>query len=717
MKFSKIEERAYRKICDRLLYKYCYYLEFDYTILSEILTRKKNGSNKDIRYSEAYIMFDTETSKDHPGEFDADGVSIPQENHICAWTLSIRAFHHNICTLRGSKPSEMIHCFKLIRENLKGDVIFLFAHNLSYDWQFIRRFMFDAFENPIKQLNIRSHYPLTIQFKNGFVLRDSLILAGVSLDRWGKNLGVKHQKAVGSWNYENIRHQNTPLTDEELHYIEFDTLAGVECLNKLADNLGDTLVSLPFTNTGIVRRRIRKIGKKVYAKNIFNKQLLTYDEYRIMETVFHGGFTHANRNIVNWIQKGVTAYDFKSSYPYCLLTKKFVNEAFYHINGVMDPDYILNDDNRAYIFKLVMVKPTLKDPFYPMPSLQFYKCVNSINAICDNGRILCADYVEIYLTEIDLRIINKMYKCDEWYCTDIMTATKDYLPKWFRDEIFNIFTEKCDLEYQIKTLKKGDMSLYNIIKAQLNSLYGMCVTKAIKDEICEYYDDDPNKEQISGDYYLGEINYRKEFDKYNANRNNILPYVYGVYCTAYAMENLFNLSECIPDVNHNWLYSDTDSIYALKWDQNKLDEYNANVKDELIRAGYGCVTVEDKCYWLGVAELDGTYDKFITQGAKRYATEKDHKLKITVAGVPKKTGANCLRSINDFREGFIFYGQGTGKTMHTYLNAAIHLDEHGNEVADSIDISPADYTLSSVDTVTFKDLFMDDVTIDYYEDL
>ena len=85
--------------------------------------------------------------------------------------------------------------------------------------------------------------------------------------------------------------------------------------------------------------------------------------------------------------------------------------------------------------------------------------------------------------------------------------------------------------------------------------------------------------------------------------------------------------------------------------------------------------------------------------------------------MPKKYGAQCLRSIEDFKEGFIFYGQGTGKCTHTYIYNDIHIDSNGNEVGDSIDLTPADYTLSSVDMITFKDLFMEEITYDFYEDV
>lgn len=717
MRYADIQKRAAGKLTGRLEYTYCYYLEFDFSILKYILSRKKNGSKSKLTYSEAYIMLDTETSKDHATEYDKDGKAIPQENHLVCWTISIRAFHTNICTLRGSKPSELTHCLELIRNNIQADVCYIFIHNLPYDWQFIRRFMFQAFGYPKKQLNVKNHYPITIQFNNGLILRDSLILAGVSLERWSDNLNVEHKKAVGFWNYLTIRNQNTILTPEELTYIEFDTLAGVECLNKLADTLGDTLVSLPFTNTGIVRRHIRKIGRKNYAKKLFNDQKIELSEYDILEHVFHGGYTHANRNIVGWIRSNVQCYDFKSSYPFCMLTCKVPRESFIHFDRPFTPYEILQDDNNAYIFKLIGVNVRLRDPRYPMPALQFFKTVSSINATCDNGRILEADYIEIYLNEIDLKVIMNQYEFDGVQCVEVMGAFKDYIPKYFRDEVFNIFKEKCELEYEVKTLKTGDISMYNTKKAQLNSLYGMSVTRAIREEIREAYEDDKVNLRISGDYYIGYCDREKLFNKYLKDRNQILPYIWGVYVTSYAMLHLFELSECIDDINRHWLYSDTDSIYSDNWNMERLNRYNEAVKRELKVAGYGPVTVNEKTYHLGVADPDGFYDEFITQGAKRYAVTQGKKIKITVAGVPKKTGAACLRSLDDFTEGFIFYGQGTGKTTHTYIYNDIHIDGNGNEVADSIDLTDADYTLSSVVKMRFDELVIEEIYQDCFEDI
>ena len=132
----------------------------------------------------------------------------------------------------------------------------------------------------------------------------------------------------------------------------------------------------------------------------------------------------------------------------------------------------------------------------------------------------------------------------------------------------------------------------------------------------------------------------------------------------------------------------------------------------MIDAGYGPVTIGDKTYNLGCAELDGIYTQFKTLGAKRYCCRKkeDGKLKLTVAGVPKKTGVLCLNDdINNFTEGLDFPGDITGKKTHTYIYSeeGIYIDDMGNEVADSIDLSLCNYHLDT--TLAYDWLFTGDV--------
>ena len=106
-------------------------------------------------------------------------------------------------------------------------------------------------------------------------------------------------------------------------------------------------------------------------------------------------------------------------------------------------------------------------------------------------------------------------------------------------------------------------------------------------------------------------------------------------------------------------------------------------------------------------------------GAKRYCgrCKADGRLHITVAGVPKKRGALCLKEdIKNFHPGFIFSGEITGKKTHVYfIKDKIYIDKAGNETGDSISLIPCDYELDSVRVINWEELFNEEVNIQIYE--
>lgn len=676
-------------------YKRCYWKDWDNSILKKIMYQRRSGRGNNDKYNDIIIMADTETSKSHENgivrvtkksngiEYSMDKYT-PVTNYIVFWTISLRSYHHNIVTLHGTKPSEMIECIQMLHNEMSGDKTILYIHNLSYDWQFIRQFMFSLFGYPERQLNIKSHLPLYIEFRNGIILKDSMMLAQRSLNKWGQDLNVDHQKAVGKWDYNIIRHQNTIYTEDEITYAEFDTLCGVECIDATMQLLNKNIITIPYTATGIPRGETYKRGKPERAKDRFNNMSLSYDQYITATHVFHGGYTHANRFLVDTtITAEVQCYDYASSYPFVMLTRKYAREKFTPVDDCTIPDIIKISDDYAVMCKVILQKVDLMDHSNPMPTLQYSKCVKCINPILDNGRILYADYVEIYLNEIDLKLIHAQYRYKSHKCTNVLVAAKDYLPRWFRDYVFECFKNKTNL-------KGVDAVLYALSKGIVNSLYGMCVQKSIKDTILEIYDTGEYETDISNDPEV-------QYQKYLSNHSSILPYQWGVWVTSYAMENLFKLGPCA----EYWVYSDTDSVYGVNWDIKKIDDYNKQCIEELKSNGYGGVEHNGKIYYLGVAESEGDSDKyteFRVLGAKRYCgrNKKDGELHITVAGVPK-SGYKCLNDdIEKFTSGTVFDGITTNKKTHHYLYSEIHTNEHGDEVADSIDLTPCDYLLDAV---------------------
>ena len=695
-------------------YVFCHYKQFDYSFLKNIYYMYNPGTGRKATYNDVIIMCDTETSKKKPDqEIWKNGKHTweTSENHVVAWTISIRAYDHNICTLYGRKPSTMAECMLKIHSSMSGMITIFYFHNLSYDHFFLRKFWYRLYGIPISQLNTKSHYPIYVEFSNGMIIKDSLILAQRRLEKWAEDLDVPHKKQNGLWDYDKIRNQNTPLSAEEKKYIEFDTLAGVECLDYTLKALGKRIPSVPYTATGIPREEVRLRGKKS-AHDQLIKMALGYDEYLISNSCYHGGYTHGNRHFVDMkitedlFHDKIRCYDFASSYPYTLLAFKFPMEKF-TLLGDYGADFILEQkEEYAFMFKFIAINIKLKSDFEPMPALQYSKCTKVINPILDNGRIIACNYCEIYLTEWDLQVIADQYVWSKHICKDVYFAKKNYLPRWFTDYVFECFTDKCNL-------KGKDPVLYSIAKAKVNSLYGMCCQKNIRNDIKEDY--------VTGEYEEVEPEDPElKYNEYISKVSTVLPYQWGVEVTSIAFYNVHRLAKCCGTP----LYMDTDSCYGVNWNSDAVSTYNKECKERLIQNGYGSVKVGEKEYWLGVAEHEpehDTYTEFKYMGAKRYCgrSSADNELHITVAGVPKKAGAKCLTSMEDFHPGFIFEGTRTGKKTHLYFNKEnIYIDEEGNETGDSISLIPCDYELDSIFTVAnWEELFEEEVEIQIYDEL
>lgn len=712
-----------------LEYECSYWRDFDYSILDEIMFLKRRASKGKAGRSlaDVIIMADTETSKVKENEWHIESDKVfgtkikkytPVENFVCAWTVSIRCFGMNLCTLYGAKPSEMASCFRMIRQSIKADDVIFFWHNMGYDWVFTRQFFFKEFGEPTNQLNTKSHYPIIINFGNGISFRDTLILSQRKLEKWADDMDVEHKKAVGKWDYSKVRSQDMAFASDpdELEYVEHDTLAGVECIQKLIDNLGCNLLEMPYTMTGIPRADVRKIGRENNARKEYCKVVLSYYENNVFQKGYHGGFTHGNRFFIDQLINEelfgtVQCFDFASSYPYCLLAYKYPKKFRKLLSDTTIQDILHDSDQYAFMFKLTMTDVSLRDHFTPMPVLQFSKAEKIINPVLDNGRVLSCDYIEIYLTNVDLEIIADQYTCERQLVSDVYYAEMDYLPRWFTDYVYKCFYEKC-------TLKGGDPVLYALAKARLNSLYGMCVQRVTKQIIEEIYE--------TGEYQPLAEDMEEKYEEAIKKRTAILPYQWGVWCTAYAMRNLFSLGSCARPVQMTengytsaWIYSDTDSCYSFDWDYGKIEAYNESCKDRLRKNGYGPVVIKDREFWLGVAEHkagEDDYSEFKYEGAKRYCgrCKEDGALHITVAGVPKK-GAACLNDdINNFAPGFVFDGETTGKLMHSYIFKEMRI-VNGIEMADSIDLTPCSYVLDRADTVRWENVEETEVTIEDYE--
>lgn len=393
------------------------------------------------------------------------------------------------------------------------------------------------------------------------------------------------------------------------------------------------------------------------------------------------GYVHANWVFANRIIKNVDSWDETSAYPYVMVTHKFPATEFRQINVTK-----FEQLKECFAYLIRVKFKNIKSKYYNNFISQS-KCDRIYKGKYDNGRIIGADEIEITLTDVDLRFIFETYTFEEYEFLEVYYSIYEYLPKQFIEFILEKYVKKT--EYKNVEGKEVE---YALEKAKFNSLYGMSVTNNIKDEVI--FDNEKGWEEvpIENDTIIKMLEKERE--------EGFLSFSYGVWVTAWSRYNLLiNLVK----YDTNVLYADTDSLKLYgDYDINILKEYNKSVKERIKKVSeeleidiskFSPKDIYGEEHTLGIFELDGQYEEFITQGAKKYAYTKwvDNKkikedanviekkeemskiIEITVAGVPKK-GAKALKNLEEFRDNFIFDFKDTGKNLLIYNDEMIDFD-------------------------------------------
>lgn len=523
--------------------------------------------------------------------------------------------------------------------------VIIYVHNLAYEFQFIHKWL-----NIIDVFTVDSRKVLKFETEC-FIFKCSYLLSGYSLDRLAKNYNLNVKKLVGDLDYNLIRHSETELTPIELEYTYNDVLIITEYIKIMIQEYGD-ITKIPLTQTG----KVRTIVRKNIFKNKELKKLIQYKlrfnnakEFNLVKSAFMGGFTHANSNHVNKILHNVHSYDFTSSYPATLCSEKYPISKGVRINA----NKLTLTELKQYLYKYCCVfcitiynLKQKKGVFENI--LSESKCVlldnnevKKVNAVVNNGRIYSCKKLTTFLTEIDFFNILKFYDFDEYIFHDFYIYKKDYLPKEFIMSVLEFYKEKTELKGV-----KGKEIEYLHYKELLNSCYGMCVTNTIK--INDEYDYN-NKEWKNTNKVIKNFSHNpyiiNKVSEYNTDKQRFLFFLWGVYCTAYARNNLYS---GILELGNDYIYSDTDSVKFMNLGKHQkyFDDYNKRITNKLnvMCSKYNIPinyikpkTIKGIEKPLGVWDYEGCYDSFKTLGAKRYLTKYNDEYNITVAGLPKKT--------------------------------------------------------------------------------
>lgn len=716
---------------------------FDYCLIEKLEILKKKRGNPGTRskrlYKDVICSFDIETSSlgiykrlkkqiiedtyltIKEKDFELESIKKYRQSVMYIWQFRIG----HIATIIGRTWEEFLTFLTKLTEHLDEYIyLCIYSHNLSYEFAFLSG-IYDFIAPNV--FAIGSRKVVKCEMMNHFEFRCSYKQTNMSLDEFTKKMNVEHAKKSGKeFDYTKERYSWTELTETELEYCLNDVIGLVEAIEQEMRLEDDNLYTIPLTSTGYVRRDVKRAMRNIMLSRV--KPLLPdATTYKMLRDAFRGGDTHANRYYAGSILTDIKSIDRASSYPDVLCNCKYPVTRFRHVGRLEYTDAISSiNKGKALLMEISIKNLSLIDDMEGCPYISFSKCRNMEkgDAYCiDNGRLITCEYLETTVTDIDLEIIQSMYKWDDIVISDAYESRYGYLPSELTSVICKYFKIKTELKGKIAELKKAkelnddliiEMTmLYDKSKALLNAIYGLMAQNPIKDEVryeyrsnfcAEYpeicvYDTKCNgdcifkhkefitlKESIT-DERLDEI-YRSKF---------VLPYQWGVWTTAHARYELFKGREAVG--KENFVYSDTDSVKYIDVGQN-FDELNNNYTRRSRQNRAYASDLNNDTYYMGVFENETLgYDKFVTMGAKKYCYEENGNIKLTLSGVSKKAGANELQhkgGIEKFNEDFIFTE--SGRTV-TYYNDSpeireLYIDGHLQKITKNIYVEESTYKLN-----------------------
>lgn len=622
---------------------------FDYSLVDKLtIAKNKRGYKKKCDYLDEVCAFDIETTN----------INEYRQAVMYIWMFQICGY-----TVIGRTWDEFVEFLDRLDTHIKKGRMIVFIHNASFEFQFLKSII--QIDN-ILALSDRK----VIKFDSGkFEFRCSYIHSNMSLDKFLKAHNVPNKKL--ELDYSKYRFAWTPLSDDELAYCINDVKGLVQAIRHelKADNL--TLYNLPLTSTGFVRSGAKNVLGGM--QKVIKGMIPDLEVLHALQRAFRGGNTHGNawytNRLIDVVYEGTQCdmMDISSSYPSVLLTGKFPKK-FY--KGKPKETFKYIQRGKAVLMDVILRNVKLKNDLCPIPYLPIAKCQMVVNNDNDNGRIRRCDYASMTITEIDLMIIESQYDFDIevvrcWY------ASKMKLPMKFREFIFSYYEDKTKL-------KGTDEYIYNKQKAKLNSIYGMMVTNPLRPD----YILQDNEIMLDG--------FQSEEDKIQEYlKKGWLPYQWGVYCTCLARLKLQKGIDCIPP--EDVLYVDTDSVKYLGNHDKEFEELNHELKDER----WSAVDRFGTRHYIGIYEKENKKPicRWKHLGAKKYCYEDEDGLHLTLSGVAK-SGADELKELENFEEGFIFHeSSGNEVVYNDYIDDYLDIDGHRVHITSNAYITDSTYEI------------------------
>lgn len=611
------------------------------------------------------VILDIETSNNHAENVD----------DLITWISSIQViFNGHYFLLR--KPEELIEFYKFLYAELDliqdpphmDRKIITFIHNASYDLSYLVPY----FREYLPKIDgeregiIEGNNAFLTYCQGALEFRCSYRLTQMSLAKFTKEMRVEHQKQVGLYDYDAIVYQDTELDENQSIYDKYDVLGLYEALTAHNKYHGDTLASMPLTQTGYVRRDLRRSCTKNhdYRRDYFLKTQLDNELYYAYLKSFAGGYTHNNRfykgitirqgNKYRFFNEEIRVHnighrDFKSHYPTQMTCYKFpigkpqvIFDCQEDLLDSMSIEEILSLWPRFYTMSIIRIySAEINDKRISMPFMQFSKCheAHFDHVLQDNGRIIYARGQWImFLDNLTLEILNDQYNLD-YDVIKVWRMKAGYLPREITDVVDKYFKGKSDKKNQARELEdkygRTDDRCYEALfdllnnKKMLNAIFGCCAMNPLRTTYSVSDDMNFRIEKIHGTLEEMQEGLIEFYSKYN----NFLPYQVGCTVTALARYELYQFIKAIG--YNKVLYCDTDSAFYIK---DSKTEKAIEKLNKLKHESAHFVTLENgKKEYYDAFESEPDCIAFRGLHSKCYGVVTSHGLELTIAGVPART--------------------------------------------------------------------------------
>lgn len=477
-----------------------YCTDFDYTLLDNIKNvRRPRGNNGTLSkkvYKELWCAFDIETTR------------IDDDNSIMyVWQFQL----DDKCTIIGRTWDEFKSFAKKLKRKLAGAWLVVYVHNLSYEFSFLKGiYNFD----PEEVFCLNGRKVLKCDMYGALEFRCSYYQNNTSLAVFAKQWAKTQKESGEEYNYNKTRYPWTPLTEEEIKYIQADVISLVEAISAKARYFGDTQITIPLTATGYIRKTVKQKMRGGFNHNQLQELLPDAELTLKLVEAFRGGNTHASRFYANQVLNNVGSFDISSAYPAAQVTELFPMTAWYKykdprsytIEHVID----LMGSNKALLLEVTFYELGLKNlngSTWGNPYISRHKCRDLVGGIYDNGRVLYAERLTTVVTDIDFKILLQEYQFSDIDITFLAASTYKKLPSVLTDYTIELFKKKTELKGVA-----GSEVEYRLSKERINSIYGMSVTNPLKEDV-KYINGEFKKEALDFQARIEKEN-KKAFQSY-----------------------------------------------------------------------------------------------------------------------------------------------------------------------------------------------------------